>query len=156
MKNQSRNIPQIGKVEWIGIRSNKEKEVTSVDSILVKKKSGLEGAHFKENLTDKRQVTLIQQEHLIAVASILGKKNIDPKLTRRNIMVSGINLLSLKHHQFKIGDVILKTTGICAPCNVMEENLGPGGYNAMIGHGGITANVIFEGKIKLGDKVELS
>ena len=79
MKNQSRNIPQIGKVEWIGIRSNKEKEVTSVDSILVKKKSGLEGDHFKENLTDKRQVTLIQQEHLIAVASILGKKNIDPK-----------------------------------------------------------------------------
>ena len=71
-------------------------------------------------------------------------------------MVSGINLLSLKHHQFKIGDVILETTGICAPCNVMEENLGPGGYNAMIGHGGITASVIFEGKIKLGDKVELS
>ena len=59
-------------MEWVGIRS--KKEVISVDSILVKKKSGLEGDHYKENLTDKRQVTLIQQEHLIAVASILGKK----------------------------------------------------------------------------------
>jgi|TARA_B100001971_G_scaffold103891_1_gene95656 MOSC domain-containing protein YiiM len=156
VKDQLRNIPQIGKVEWIGIRSKKKKEVTSVDSILVKKKSGLEGDHFKGNLTSKRQVTLIQQEHLIAVASILGKKNIDPKLTRRNIMVSGINLLSLKHQQFKIGNAILETTGICAPCSLMEENLGAGGYNAMRGHGGITANVIVEGKIKLDDKVELS
>ena len=155
MKDLSRNIPQVGKVKWIGIRSNKKKEVTIVDSVLVKKNSGLEGDHFKDDLTRKRQVTLIQQEHLIAVASILGKKSIDPKLTRRNIMVSGINLLSLKHNQFKIGDAILETTGICAPCELMEMNLGAGGYSAMRGHGGITASVIVEGEIKLGDKVEL-
>ena len=117
--------------------------------------NGLEGDHFKGSYSSKRQVTLIQQEHLNAVSSILGKKRIDPKLTRRNIVVSGINLLSLKHHQFRIGDVTLETTGICAPCSRMEENLGAGGYNAMRGHGGITATVIEEGKIKLGDTIEL-
>ena len=100
-------------------------------------------------------MTLIQQEHLNAVSSILRKKGIDPKLTRRNIVVSGINLLSLKHHQFRIGDVTIETTGICAPCSQMEENLGAGGYNAMRGHGGITATVIQEGEIKLGDIIEL-
>ena len=89
------------------------------------------------------------------ISSILGLKKIDPKLTRRNIVVSRINLLSLKHQTFRIGSVILETTGICAPCKRMEENLGPGGYNAMRGHGGITATVIEDGEIKIGDTIEL-
>ena len=155
MKDLFRVIPQKGKVEWIGLRPKKKEELTVVESVKVRKGTGLLGDHFKKSYSSKRQVTLIQQEHLIAVSSILGKKRIDPNLTRRNIVVSGINLLSLKHHQFRIGSVILETTGICAPCNRMEENLGTGGYNAMRGHGGITATVIEDGEIKLGDRIEL-
>ena len=155
MKDLLRIIPQKGKVEWIGIRSKKKEELSVVESVKVEKKTGLESDHFIGSSSDKRQVTLIQQEHLKAVSSILRKKRIDPKLTRRNIVVSGINLLSLKHHQFRIGDVTLETTGICAPCSRMEGNLGAGGYNAMRGHGGITATVIQEGEIILGDIIEL-
>jgi MOSC domain-containing protein YiiM len=35
----------------------------------------------------------------------------------------------------------------------MEENLGPGGYFAMINHGGITAIVAEEGTFSVGDSV---
>ena len=148
-------IPQKGNVEWIGVRTKKNADLSVVESIKVEKGTGLVGDHFKGTLSGKREVTLIQKEHLNVISNILGGKTINPKLTRRNIVISGINLLSLKNQQFRIGSVILETTGICAPCKRMEENLGPGGYNAMRGHGGITATVIEEGEIKLGDKIEL-
>ena len=138
-------------MDWSSIKE----ELSVVESVKVEKKTGLEGDHFIGSSSGKRQMTLIHKEHLNSVSSILGKKRIDPKLTRGNIVVSGINLLSLKHHQFRIGNVTLETTGICAPCSRMEENLGAGGYNAMRGHGGITATVIEEGEIKLSDSLEL-
>ena len=48
-----------------------------------------------------------------------------------------------------------KPPAFVPPCSLMEENLGPGGYNTMRGHGGITAAVVQEGEVKFGDSVEL-
>ena len=151
-----RSIPQQGRVEWIGIRPQRMLEVQSVSQVNADPETGLEGDHFKKSSTGKRQVTLIQQEHLEVVARILGKSEIPPELLRRNIVVSGINLLALKHQQFQVGEVLLETTGICAPCSRMEENLGAGGYNSMRGHGGITAKILQGGQIKIGDVVRLA
>jgi len=147
------NIPQEGIINWIGIRPAKKAELNSVKQAEVSIESGLIGDHYTGK-SRKRQVTFIQAEHLQAVASFLQKEQIDPRLTRRNIVVSGINLLSLKEKQFQIGEVILETTGLCHPCSRMEENLGEGGYVAMRGHGGITTKVIRGGSIKVGDVVK--
>jgi MOSC domain-containing protein YiiM len=68
--------------------------------------------------------------------------------------VSGINLLSLKGLRFRIGEAVLEGTGPCDPCSRMEENLGPGGFQAMRGHGGLTARVIEAGTVCVGDRVE--
>ncbi|MES2635979.1 MAG: MOSC domain-containing protein [Pseudomonadota bacterium] len=106
----------------------------------------------------KRQVTLIQAEHLAVIAQLLGKP-VDAILLRRNLVVSGINLLAAKSlfrdqtMQLKIGEVVLEITGPCEPCSKMEIALGKGAYNAMRGHGGVTAKVIESGKLSLGDKV---
>lgn len=153
--NEMRNtMPQRGKVEWIGLRPEKRAGLKSVAQVAADKTDGLIGDHYAK-AGGKRQVTLIQAEHLDAVAKMLGKERVDPGLTRRNIVVSGVNLLAFKDQQIKIGEVILEMTGLCHPCSRMEENLGPGGYNAMRGHGGIIAKVIKEGTIHTGDPVEL-
>jgi MOSC domain-containing protein YiiM len=98
-------------------------------------------------------VTLIQREHLNVIAGLLRRDGISPELTRRNLVVSGVNLLALKGERFRVGEVLLEGTGPCEPCSRMEENLGPGGYNAMRGHGGITARVLEGGVLRIGDTV---
>lgn len=147
------NLPQTGKVEWIGVRPEKRKPLTVVDSVAVLA-HGLEGDHYAGR-SGNRSVTLIQKEHIDTVASLLHKDDIDPAELRRNIVVSGINLLALKGREFKIGTAILKMTGLCHPCSRMEENFGAGGYNAVRGHGGINASVISTGIINLQDKVDV-
>ena len=155
MKKLLRSIPQIGKVDFISIRPERKMLPTTLEKINISIENGLEGDHYKGS-SRKRQVTLIQAEHLKAVASLLQKDKIDPLLTRRNIVVSGVNILAFKNMQFQIGeDVILEMTGACHPCTQMETNFGEGGYNAMRGHGGITAKVIQGGEIKIGDKIKL-
>ena len=148
-------IPQVGKIQWIGIRPTRRAELEEVIEATISKENGLEADHYS-NKGGTRQVTLIQAEHLLAIASMLGQKEaISPFLTRRNIVVSGLNLNALKDQQFCMGkEVILQGTGYCHPCSRMEENLGLGGYNAMRGHGGITAKVVQGGTIKKGSKVK--
>ncbi|MBK7872247.1 MAG: MOSC domain-containing protein [Saprospiraceae bacterium] len=148
------NLPQIGFVEWIGIRPIRAAAVQEVSSVEVSQEEGLIGDHYNK-VGGARQVTLIQAEHLETVAKLLKINNINPVLTRRNILVSGINLLAFADRTFQIGEVVLEMTGFCHPCSKMEANLGSGGYNAMRGHGGITAKVIQGGIIKIGDQVKL-
>lgn len=149
------NFPLLGKVEWICVRSNRRADVSVVDSVEVCVEKGLVGDHFRGKPGGKRMVTLIQQEHIAAVASMLRKDSIDPALLRRNIVVSGINLLALKSQRFQIGSAIFEGTGPCPPCSRMEENLGRGGYNAMRGHGGLNATVIQSGNIAVGDELKV-
>lgn len=144
-------LPQKGKVEWIGIRPQKKAEIKKCQAVKVNE-AGLEGDHY-QGRSGNRSVTLIQAEHITTIASLLHKQKIKPEELRRNIVVSGINLLALKNREFSIGEVVLKMTGLCHPCSRMESNLGQGGYNAVRGHGGINACVIKTGTIKVNDTV---
>ena len=103
-----------------------------------------------------RQVTLIQLEHLPLIATFARSGPIDPVDLRRNLVVSGINLLTLKNAKVRIGAALIEIVGPCAPCSRMEEVIGPGGYAAMRGHGGMTARILEGGAIRVGDSVSVS
>ena len=127
-------------------------EFNRVERVTVDADIGLHGDRYSGR-SGMRHVTLIQAEHLPVVASCVGRPSIDPQLLRRNILVRGINLLALKGKVICVGDIDLEITGLCQPCSRMEELLGPGGYNAMRGHGGVTARVLTRGVIALRDPV---
>jgi len=147
------SVPRAGAVEWIGVRPARREPMLVVDSAEAREGRGLTGDRFRGGASSKRQVTLIQAEHLPVIAQLLGRDRIDPAFLRRNIVVRGINLLSLNGAQFAVGAVVLEGTGACHPCSRMEETFGPGGYSAVRGHGGITARVISDGIVRVGDSV---
>ena len=146
-------FPRQGKVEWIGTRPERRAPLLSLDEVEAVAGRGLVGDHYSTRTNGKRQVTLIQAEHLMAVAQLLGIVEVTVESVRRNIVVSGINLFALRDRRFAIGDVLLEGAGTCDPCSRMEEVLGPGGYNAMRGHGGIVCRILEGGNIRLGDPV---
>lgn len=148
-------IPQLGRVDWIGIRPEKRARVEARGAVRVTEEGGLEGDHYSRK-GGNRQVTLIQAEHLDTIGKLLGQGPIAPALTRRNLVVSGINLLALKGRAIRIGEEVeLQITGDCHPCSRMEENLGNGGYSAMRGLGGLTAQVVIGGLLREGDAVRV-
>lgn len=150
-------LPQTGRLEWIGQRPARRQALVSVPEAELLTDSHLLGDHARPKPGGKRQLTLIQHEHLAAVAGFLGlDAPLHPGRLRRNLAVSGLNLLALKNRQIQLGDeVLLDITGECHPCSRMEEELGPGGYNAMRGHGGLTAHIAQGGRIRVGDVVRI-
>jgi MOSC domain-containing protein YiiM len=142
-----------GRLEWIGVRPCRRAPLLALAEARLEAGRGIEGDRAFDARHDKRQVTLIQFEHLAAVAILAGRESVAPEQLRRNLVVSGINLQALKQKCFRVGEVLLEGTGDCHPCSRMEENLGRGGYQAMRGHGGITARVLEGGVIRVGDPV---
>ena len=144
-------LPQVGTVQWIGLRPARDEDMMEVESAEAAAEGGLRGDRYKGG-SGKRGITLIQAEHLPAIAALSGR-DIVPALLRRNVVVAGIPLIALKARQFRIGDVVFEGTEPCDPCSRMEAALGPGGYNAMRGMGGLCARIVSGGSFKLGDKV---
>lgn len=145
-----------GRVEWIGRRPARRAPMLSVTEVRALTDRGFDGDRSAARASHKRQVTLIQAEHLTVIANLLGRDlAISPNELRRNLVVSGINLAALRTSTFRVGDALLEGTGHCHPCSRMEEALGFGGYNAVRGMGGITARILQGATIHVGDPVTL-
>lgn len=144
-----RSFASDGRVDWIGLRPERLADIKSVDQVEAHPE-GLIGDHYTSG--GKRALTLIQAEHLPVIAA-LADTIVTPEMLRRNIVISGINLTALRHKDLTLGIARIRLTGPCAPCSRMEKTIGPGGYNAMRGHGGWYAEILDPGTIRIGDRL---
>ena len=161
------HIATQGRVEAIVVRPERNEPAQYVDAVQAEPGFGLIGdRRAQAKRTDlaarKRELTIIQAEHLPLIARWCGLEHIEATRLRRNLVISGVNLLAMKSPfadvrlEWQIGsDVCIEVTGPCDPCSKMEVELGSGGYNAMRGHGGVTAMVAVGGVIRVGDVVIL-
>lgn len=141
-----------GKLTWIGVRSERRGVIVPLQTVDLIAGQGIAGDHYQSRRDGARQVSIIASEDIAAVSGFLNR-DIAYHLPRRNLVTAGINVLAIRKRRFRIGSVVLEGSGECAPCSYMEEALGPGGFNAMRGHGGITARIIEGGEIAIGDEV---
>ena len=77
-----------GRLDCIFVRPEKRRAVLSLNHAYAIKDCGIEDDHIAKRATGlpggKRQVTLIQAEHLPTIAAFVRQASVDPALLRRN------------------------------------------------------------------------
>jgi MOSC domain-containing protein YiiM len=108
-----------------------------------------------------REVTLIEMETVEAllggVLNAEGERSalkLTAAETRRNIATSGVPLNHLVDRLFRVGDVLMKGTRLCEPCKYLETLTRPGVMSSLLHRGGLRAQILNEGIVRVGDAVE--
>ncbi|NRB40018.1 MAG: sulfurase [Pseudomonadales bacterium] len=141
-----------GELCWIGIRPGHKQAMVELPQVLAIENQGLQGDHRCQKTPGSgRQVTLISTEYIQQIEHFTGIDAIHPARLRRNLLVSNINLMAIRHQRFSIGEALFEATALCHPCSRMEKELGAGAVAAMLGHGGLCAKIIKTGWIKKHD-----
>lgn len=167
LRDLSQQFASDGCIEGIILRPARGESAVLVNEARAEPGQGLIGDRWTSRNrsgrpSSKREVTLFQAEHLPMLANWCGIATLDPIRLRRNLLVSGLNLISMRSLfpglvlEWAVGsEVVVQVTGPCDPCSKMAAELGLGSYNALRGHGGMTARILSGGLIRIGDRVRL-
>jgi MOSC domain-containing protein YiiM len=151
-----------GRVEAIVIAPQAEAPMVRLDCAVARADRGLEGDRY----FDKRgtfsnvhgrgyDLTLIEAEVLDSLQLPTGR--LAPEEARRNVVTRGIELNALVGTPFTIGDVRCFGQRLCEPCAHLERLTArhgkPGTLRALIHKGGLRADVLSDGEIRVGDRI---
>ncbi|AMK76432.1 MULTISPECIES: MOSC domain-containing protein [Methylomonas] len=168
LRDLSQQFASEGRIEAIILRPAHGEPAVIVDEARAEQGRGLLGDRRANVVrsgrqSSKRELTLFQAEHLPIVADWCGLAELEPSRLRRNLVVSGLNLIGMRSPfpdvmlEWAVGEeVIIQVTGPCDPCSKMAAELGVGSYNALRGHCGMTARILSGGLIRVGDRVRLN
>ena len=127
---------------------------------------GLEGdryfnkeGSFSQTPGTGREVTLIEAEAIDALERDYGVK-IDHSDARRNIVTRGVALNHLVGREFRVGDVRMRGARLSEPCNHMASLVNEEQKDkirlGLMHRGGLRADVLNDGVIRVGDSVQAS
>jgi len=118
------------------------------------------GFHSNKPSYGGREVTLIEIETVEAlfhgVFNAAGERlgiKLTAAETRRNIATSGVPLNQLVDREFHVGAVLMRGTRLCEPCRHLEDLTQRGVIGGLVHRGGLRAQILSEGVIRIGDIV---
>ena len=121
---------------------------------------GLEGDRYAEGAgtySDHpgggRQVTLIESETLEALEREAGIA-LASGASRRNIVTRRVPLNHLVGREFRVGEARLRGVRLCEPCTYLEGKTAKGVMAALLHRGGLRADILAGGAIRVGDAIE--
>lgn len=148
-----------GRVVSIHIADAAGSPMKAVEEVRALPGRGLEGdRYFRRTGTYSaragadREVTLIETEALDALLRDYGAV-VFPGETRRNIATRGVPLNHLVGRIFRVGSTTARGLRLCEPCSHMEELAGKRIRAALVHRGGLRAEILTEGVIRVGDDV---
>lgn len=107
---------------------------------------------FSDGPADGRDLTLIEAEAIDAIARE-AEIHLAPGAHRRNVTTRGVALNHLVGERFRVGDAVCAGRRLCEPCNHLESLTEDGVLDALIHRGGLRADIVESGRIRVGDPV---
>lgn len=98
------------------------------------------------------EVTLIELEKVQAFANASGLP-FTTAMARRNLVTEGVDLNALVGREFSVGAVRLRGLRLCEPCSYLAKISFPETLRGLVHQGGLRAQIISEGVIRIGDRV---
>ncbi len=144
----------MGKLLGIAVKERSHAPMESLQQASVTTMSGI--ANDFRGKPSNRQVSLLACESWQAVCQKLGEV-LPWQIRRANLYIQGINLQQTTGQVIQIGQLKLLITQETAPCKRMRE-VHDGLFEAMVDEwrGGVCCQVLHDGEIKIGDKVEIT
>jgi hypothetical protein len=147
-----------GRVEALALAPAAEAPMRLVDQAMARAGRGLEGDRYAAGagtFSDARarghDLTLIEAEALDDL--VLPSGALAPEAARRNVVTRGIDLDALVGRRFRVGEVVCAGRRPCEPCAHLERLTEPGTLRGLVHRGGLRADVLTGGTIRLGDPV---
>ncbi len=97
-----------------------------------------------------KQLTFFEIE-VIEALSRHYQRPVQPEQVRRNIFLRGLRLPSLVGREFSLNGIRFRGLEPCKPCFWMDEAVGPGAEDFLVGKGGLRAAILDDGKLRLGE-----
>lgn len=101
-----------------------------------------------------REITLIEQESLDRLREDFNLQ-LSGEEARRNIVTTNVSLNELVGCKFLVGEVRVEGIRLCHPCGHLEELTGKKVMAALKNRGGLRANILTDGWIRVGDSIVL-